>query len=389
MRIRYAIRGTLQDLHKLVRREVNFHRVRPTHALIFLTYRCSSRCQTCEIWKWKDAGIAVKERELGLEDWKRFVDMLVEMEISNVELFGGDALLRRDILPELVRYLCRSGIQADLVTNSLSMDRQLAQELVEAGLRDIAFSVDGVGETHDRVRGVDGSFERVKAAIRHVLEARGDSRTPGVICNCTISALNVDSFEQVVPFAAEMGADDVHLEYAGGITAENARRSVVDGITARPLYRAEPGESFLLDRDQAIMLKRKLVRLKESARDLPCEVSTRNIDVLTVDNLVNSTFPNKKCYMIRYFIAVDPYGNIVGCPFFTNYLLGNVRDEPIRSIWSGERHRRFIEAQERGEIAMCKNCIMGVQRNRTFLKSLLRLSMYMRDRWLYSPRNRL
>ena len=34
-----------------IRRQIEFHRVIPRTALFFLTYRCDSRCETCNFWR--------------------------------------------------------------------------------------------------------------------------------------------------------------------------------------------------------------------------------------------------------------------------------------------------------------------------------------------------
>jgi MoaA/NifB/PqqE/SkfB family radical SAM enzyme len=343
-----------------------------------MTYRCPSRCRICEIWKWEEMGIAVKDKELSLEDWKKFVDMLAELKIVNIEIFGGEALLRKDIVLPLVKYISDKGIEADVVTNGLTMTELLAKELVNSGLHDLYFSVDGVGKDHDYVRRVKGNFKKIEKGIKYVLEARGDRKNPKITCNCTISALNVDNFEKILPFAAEIGVDSVHFEYAGEVEPVNVGKSTIDGIAASPYFKTEDDEiSYKLTEDQAVLLKTKIANIKKEAKHLGIGASTKNIDILTVDNLVSGRFPNKKCYMIRYFVAVDPYGNIMGCPWFNNYHIGNFREQHMRSIWNNKKHRQFMRAQKRGEFDMCTNCIMGVQRNATLFEMIQKWYMKM------------
>jgi MoaA/NifB/PqqE/SkfB family radical SAM enzyme len=49
-------------------------------------------------------------------------------------------------------------------------------------------------------------------------------------------------------------------------------------------------------------------------------------------------------------------GDVVPCPFFRSYVLGNLTRQEIGSIWGNEPHRRFIQAQQRGSLAICRNC---------------------------------
>lgn len=373
-----ALKNTLVELERMAGRELSYHLVRPTHALIFLTYRCPSRCQTCETWTWRNQGLADETRELGLEPWMRIADELADIKIRNVEIFGGEALLRGEMVPKLAHHISRHGMEADVVTNGLGLNRDLARALVESGLHGLYFSVDGVGATHDRIRGVPGNFERTRQGIRDVLEARGGRPRPLVTCNCTISALNVDSFDEVVRFAAAEGVDSVHLEYVGEVSAENIRRSRIDGKQARPYFTARSGRSFLVDREGAARLKQKLAAVKQEARWLHIGLSTRNIDILSIDELVGGNFKNQRCYMTRYLVMVDPYGKLIPCPFFGDYHLGDAASEHVGSLFNNARHRRFMEAQRRGELGICRNCIMGVQRNATPLDALAKWYMAVR-----------
>jgi hypothetical protein len=102
------------------------------------------------------------------------------------------------------------------------------------------------------------------------------------------------------------------------------------------------------------------------------KVNTQHIDVLTIDNITQGSVPNKKCYLSRYSVSIDPFGNVMGCFHFNNYLIGNIKDAPFSSIWNNEKHRSFLNFQKKGEIKMCKNCISGVHRNPTLYQFLYR-----------------
>lgn len=359
-----AIRSSYVYLKHFVRREIDYHRVKPALILLFLTYRCTSRCKACRLWQRKE-----HEPEMGLEDWKHFIDTMAGQGIENVEMFGGDALLRKDVLFPLCRYVRSKGIpNIDLVTNCNLMDEKTARDIVDSGVTKLYISVDGTGELHDYIRGVPGSFERIKKCIGYVRAARSGS-TPKIIINCTVSALNLDGFEKVLPFAEEVGADNVAFEYVGEFPRDCLTRSQIDGIVPEPYYMAE-GESILLTREQAIVLKQKLKTLKETARNMRVSLWCRNIDVLHIENLSGGVFPHKRCYICRQQMTMDPYGNIMPCPFFHRYTIGNVREQDTLAIWKNERHRNFLRHLDDQKVEMCKHCIVSVERNPTFLESI-------------------
>ena len=118
----------------LARREIDYIFTNPTYALLFVTYRCTNRCRMCTIWKRHD--LHDISEELTLDEWKRTVDMIAASGVRNIELFGGDSLLRKDILFPVISFIRDnySNIQIDLPTNSNLIDRHTADLLISSGI---------------------------------------------------------------------------------------------------------------------------------------------------------------------------------------------------------------------------------------------------------------
>lgn len=352
-------------LRRLVKREFNYHLVKPTDLLLFLTYRCTSRCKTCVMWQRR-----TRQDELSLSEYKNIIDMAGNNGIENVELFGGDALLRKDILIPLITYIKKSGIpRIYLATNCNLLDEDTAKALVDAGIDVFFVSLDAIGELHDYIRGVPGTFDRARRGLEYLIKAKKGRQCPKVIVNTTVSSLNIDEFEKIVPFAREIGADEAAFEYIGEFHPRAIAQSKIDGIKPQP-YFIPQGQSLLLNREQARLLKKKLKEIKSGAENLKIGLYTRNIDVLTVEDLSNGLFPHRRCYVCRYLISVDPFGNVIPCLFFNNYDLGNIRRERISKIWNNAKHRRFIKHVDGNRIAICKHCALSAERNPDFLQDI-------------------
>jgi len=313
------------------------------------------------------------ENELGIDEWKRVVDMLHPFKIERIYLFGGDALLRKDILLPLIKYIKSKGIYCDTTINGNLLDKDMASLLVTSGIDCVWISLDGVGEVHDRIRGREGTFQRVKSGLENLLEERGNLKIPKIGLNCTISALNINGFEEVLPFSIDLGCiDEIHFEYGGEIKPESAQKSQINGYIPNP-YFINRGESILLNKEQAIFLKKKLKEMKKIARDNSINISTRNIDCLSIENMTTGMFPVRKCYLSRYHINIDPTGKIIPCMFFESYYLGDIHEEEIGKIWGNEKHKRFLQYVDAKKLDMCKYCVVGIQRNPTFFQSVSNL----------------
>jgi len=85
----------LDEFSTSLGREISASRFRAIDSMIYLAYRCTSRCKTCNIWKRNAEGSA--DTELGRDKWKIILGRLKDYGIKSLEIFGGDALLRKDI----------------------------------------------------------------------------------------------------------------------------------------------------------------------------------------------------------------------------------------------------------------------------------------------------
>jgi radical SAM protein with 4Fe4S-binding SPASM domain len=373
------VKDTARFLRRLLRREVAYRLVRPTHGLLFVTYRCSSRCTTCTMWKRGST-----ETEMSLETWKRVVGDFRRAGVSHFEMFGGDALLRPEVLFPLMRCASDSGIPCDLVTNGLLVDAGAARETVLSGAKQVAVSIDGVGDTHDAIRGTPGAFDKAVAAVRNLMKAREalskDRRVPQIVINCTVSRVNARRLEPLVELAEDLRPDVLALEYVGEVSQTAIDGSSVAGVLPDPYYVVQ-GESQYLPAEDVTFLKDWIARMHALGRPRGVTFNTENIDVLPPQQMSSGRLPWKSCYVCRTHVILDPTGNVLCCPFFSRYHLGNVTRRPLTEVWGNEKHRAFILAQERKEIAICTECILSVQRNPGFAEAVSkRLSQYMMRR---------
>jgi len=360
--------GTIaKEVGEAIGREVDFHLIKPTIATIFITYRCNSRCKTCTMWQ-----RPVKEemaKEIGLDEWIAICDKLFDAGVRVMEVFGGNVLLRKDILIPLLEYLHEKGFYTHLPTNQIGLDDEIAVAIARYTYM-VYISTDGVGDSQDEIRGQKGAAGRLEPALE-MLKRHKKGDYPQLVCNTTVSRFNVRILEQIAEQAVERGFDQLHFEYVGEFSPEVIEASKIDGLTPKPYYVKEK-ESVLLSAEEARLLKKTLERIKKRfARKIT--IYTTNIDILSEQNLSEGTIPNSKCYVARNEVTVDPYGDVVGCLFINNYIYGSLLTEDFDSLWKSKKQRRFIEAQGKGEMKMCEHCILGAQRNPTFLRSMKRI----------------
>ena len=175
--------------------------VLPLNLTISVSYRCNSRCKTCNVWQRPNDDFTIEEYEKTFESIGRAPYWFT--------FSGGEPTLRKD-LPAMVGAAyrhCRPGI-INIPTNGIQdkiIPGRVEQVLQAAPGSDVIInlSLDGVGEKHDQVRGVKGNFERAMRTYAGLkaLKERYKNFTLGV--HTVISNFNIDEFDNIHKFVRE------------------------------------------------------------------------------------------------------------------------------------------------------------------------------------------
>ncbi len=354
----------LRDLPAAVLREYDYCTGTRRSAILSLTWRCTSHCVSCTAWRRKDQ----RHQELTAQQWLDAASKLLKMGVQCFELFGGDVLLRKDVLFPLCRTLHAAGAEIHIATNCNLLDEQTAQVFAET-VHSLYLSTDGLDDVHDTIRGTPGTFSRLAEARTRVLEARGRGRTPKLVCNTTIGRDNAAMAYDIAAFALEEGYDEIDFEYIGEFDNSHVACSCVDGLTPSPIF-LRSGDSRLLTAEQVPALRQQLRRThsltgKPSFSGRPFKVVTLNVDVLPDRHLIEGTVPWRRCFVERSMVIIDPFGNIVPCLFFDNISAGNVLEGALDHSFETAKRAHFRQLRQDGKLELCRHCIMSVVRNRT------------------------
>ncbi len=166
----------------------------PIDAVIAVTYRCQAKCRMCSIWKIEEY------EEIPPDIYKKLPRTLRDVNIS-----GGEPFLRTD-LEEIVKTVHERlpGSRIIVSSNGLIGERIVptALKLKEIFPRiGFAFSIDGVGEMQDYIRGVEGAYERVITAVKGVR----DGGVSNIRIAYTLTSENPDHMIKVYRLAEELG----------------------------------------------------------------------------------------------------------------------------------------------------------------------------------------
>jgi len=207
----------LEVLPKMARSQASYilgkPLVLPMNLTISVSYRCNSRCKTCNVWQRPNDDFTLEEYE------KTFAS--IGHAAYWFTFSGGEPTLRKD-LPEMVelayRY-CRPGI-INIPTNGIQdkiIPARIERVLQAAPTSEVIInlSLDGVGEKHDQVRGVKGNFERAMRTYAGLKALKGRYKNFTLGVHTVISNFNIDEFDNIYNFVhGELQPDSFITEIA-------------------------------------------------------------------------------------------------------------------------------------------------------------------------------
>ncbi len=169
----------------------------------YLTEGCNQACRHCWISPRFDPD-GGREPSLPVELFERAVTEAGALGLSGVKLTGGEPLLHPRFT-EIIDIVRRRKLSLIIETNGLLLTEETAEAVSLLPERFVSVSLDGAdADTHDRIRGVRGSFEKACRAVR--LLAAADV-PPQIIMS--LMGENISQVERMVHLAEELGAASV------------------------------------------------------------------------------------------------------------------------------------------------------------------------------------
>lgn len=318
---------------------------RPAIAAVLMTHRCNLKCKFCVFWK-RPVNI---EKEMKLEDHKRFSSICKKLGVRSINLVGGEPFVRKDLY-DIVKMYSEDHIVI-INTNGTLINRDNAKRIWEAGLDVMNISIDAFSEDiHDDFRGA-GVYQKAMKSIEYLKETR-TKKDQRIAIQAIYSPQVADQFDDFLTFC-----DEQNIEFACNPYRPDDNHQVKldfsSGYSAEHLYE----------------LKRKHPSFKISDYTIK----------KTGEFIKNGVVPD--CKAGKQFFVIDPYGNIVICENYVEEkdVLMNINDpnftiEKVKNLLDFAYKNNKCEkcyARERGDIEY-----LYEMRNFVWIKDLLSQSKY-------------
>jgi len=315
----FVLKNFKHYFQNLYRREIlHTDIVAPYAAIFYTTHKCNLECTYCT-QKEPD----VFSQELPTDQTIALL-RTIRRETDSILFTGGEPLLRRDFFRILEKANTAPFKSIIVQTNALLL-KKLHREINDSPITSVCVSLDGIGETNDRIRGIKGYFD---LAMQGIPLLRGKKVTISV----TLNKLSAGELEKLAEMARGVGAS-VHFnilsqslpfthdaDYAamwpGRAELEEITRFVRD-VLKRPAYEVDYIRKYYNN---------------ELTEEPPCVLGFLQVFVVSNGDVLTGCYPLK------------PVGNIL-------------RDR-LETILASKAYVEQAEAMIRRE---CPGCTCGVE----------------------------
>jgi MoaA/NifB/PqqE/SkfB family radical SAM enzyme len=277
--------------------------------IVAVTYRCNSRCVMCYTWQHPSK----REEEIKPKDLETLPQMV------RLNITGGEPFLRED-LSDILDVVKRKAKRVVISSNGFLTKKTLEVmgKHKDVGIR---ISFDGIGETHDKIRGVEKAHERALNTLKGLKEL--GIKDLGIAV--TISDQNAYDLVPLYKLASENGVElataVLHNAYYFHKTDNDVGDMVITERYIKELINEYLKSFHPKDWFRGYFTNGLIEHMKGKPRELKCTMAT------------DSFF-------------VDPYGNVRPCNVM-DFPFGNIKEKPFDEIWhspEAEEARKRVHA---------------------------------------------
>jgi len=306
------------------------------YKLIFaITYKCNSRCKTCNIWK------KHIENELSLQEIKLIAKNYRHFKWLNVT--GGEPFLRNDLVNIVKSFKNKNNITLfNTTTNGYLTDiivekmKKIAHMKIPKTV--ITVSLDGTEKVHDYLRGIKGAWKMAVRTYKSLRELSNKYENLSVFFGFTLSKFNIGEYEKMYNNLKKIIPDikfsDIHVNIFHSSSHYYGNKKMK------------------MDNNILINEINKIIKLRGIQLN-PISF----MDYLYLDksrDYIKFSRTPIKCDAIKSSIFLDPLGNIYPCTIYSKKL-GNLRENnyDVNKIINSSESKKILKEIENHKCPQC------------------------------------
>lgn len=321
----------------------------PIYVMLYVTNRCDAKCGHCFFWKELNTNA---NHELTHDEIDKLASSIGP--VLQITLTGGSPELRQD-LPALAQSffkhckppnmtICMNGYHTERIITYVNeiLETCPGQQLT------IGLSLDGIGEEHNRLRGMKGLFDNVINTFDGLHKLKNKYTKLNLVAAIVVSGLNYKSAEETAIWVRKNLPVDMlkPILIRGQPKASNALResyedayiNIVNNDKLQIIKNYKPNNSF----HRLVTTTKEMIQ-----RDMIIKIhKTGNSPVL--------------CSATRENIVIHANGDVVGCELRSKKI-GNLRDYDmnITKLWNTDEANNFRSTIRKEKCSCYHHCFLA------------------------------
>lgn len=301
----------------------------PLHLIFFVTSKCNSRCKHCFYWKRQ----LIRQNELDISEIEKIskrLDSILWLQIT-----GGEPFLRKDIV-EIIKIFYNNNKPQNISINTDGYLKDVIYsklveilEICKKSYLSLSISLDGLRQTHDRIRRNRGSFDRAIETFDSLKILKRRFSNFGLNIVTTYSPYNQKEIFELYDFIKGHRPDFICVN----------------------LIRGKPRDSSLAKIDiEGYKKINNLITKDIIARELPYYNFPLSkivlAQILLQKDIIAKIYEHKKyilpCYAGRLSAVLYENGDIYPCELLDKKI-GNIRESNynFKKIWNTDNARKL------------------------------------------------
>ncbi len=299
--------------------QTGYYTVSPEFLSLVTTFRCNFQCKTCSIWK------ITRHKELSQSQWKKVAQNIAQVLRPDtfVEINGGEALLKKEIVLSLTKELRKHFYKIALNSNGLLINEKILNELKSAGISLIKLSFYSLDENvHNSLRGHKLAYIKAKKAIQLINQMQIPLEV-GIL----ITSENIKTIPSLIQYLQKFSNTSIILQVLDEeIESRESKNRQVNNLISQ----------LWPDQQDVVKFFQWLTEKKSHHRGI--KNSLANLYAIEQYYLNPDTVLKYRCFAGQRNLVIYPNGDVALC--FKGKIIGNVQRENLKNILKGAREER-------------------------------------------------
>lgn len=337
---------------------------------IKLTNRCNLRCIHC--FQWNEDGYhqnmdkEEQNMDIDLDVFRGLLEETREAK-SRLYLWGGEPMIHKQF-DKILDMLAEDPREMTICSNGLLMDKYLDGIIRISPHLELLIAVEGLETEHDFIRG-KGTFGKTMRQIERLVELRDQGIYKGRISvHSVINEGMIPKLYELLEFFEEKRLDLVILCFPWYISKETSGQ--MDRYFAEKFsWLRQLDESqinswhafkYQMNPEYVEALMASLKKINDRVWNIRVRYQP-GLDYDEIESFVRGEAMTSRCATTCLALStradILPTGEVTACKFFSEFGVGNLKEQSLKEIWDSEKYERIREIiNVEGLTPACSKC---------------------------------